>query len=323
MNIVVAGAAGFLGSHLCDSLLSAGHFVIGVDNFLTGQRKNIDRIQQKWTAESFQFVEADVCNPIDFLNQIEFPNETASIDQIYYLASPASPIDYIKMPLETLYVGSYGCRNYLELAKEHNARFLLTSTSEVYGDPTIHPQPESYWGNVNPIGPRSVYDESKRYAESLTVAFHRYLDVEVRIARIFNTFGPRMRHDDGRVIPTFIKQALFKEPLTIFGDGSQTRSFCFCSDLVRGLITLMNNEQSIGPFNLGNPHELSMLELASEINSVLENPAGIIHKPLPLNDPTRRRPDLTNTEANLGWSPEVSFADGIRETIEYFRNELL
>jgi dTDP-glucose 4,6-dehydratase len=297
--------------------------VIGVDNFLTGQRKNIDRIQQKWTAESFQFVEADVCNPIDFLNQIEFPNETASIDQIYYLASPASPIDYIKMPLETLYVGSYGCRNYLELAKEHNARFLLTSTSEVYGDPTIHPQPESYWGNVNPIGPRSVYDESKRYAESLTVAFHRYMDVEVRIARIFNTFGPRMRHDDGRVIPTFIKQALFKEPLTIFGDGSQTRSFCFCSDLVRGLITLMNNEQSIGPFNLGNPHELSMLELASEINSVLENPAGIIHKPLPLNDPTRRRPDLTNTEANLGWSPEVSFADGIRETIEYFKDELL
>ena len=245
MNIVVAGAAGFLGSHLCDALLSEGHFVIGVDNFLTGQRNNIERIQKQWTAESFQFVQADVCHPINFLQEIDFPEGKESIEQVYYLASPASPIDYIKMPMETLYVGSFGCKNYLELAKQFNARFLLTSTSEVYGDPTIHPQPESYWGNVNPVGPRSVYDESKRYAESLTVAFHRYLDVDVRIARIFNTFGPRMRHDDGRVIPTFIKQALYKEPLTIFGDGSQTRSFCFFSDLVDGLITLMNNEQSI------------------------------------------------------------------------------
>lgn len=315
MNIVITGAGGFLGSHLCDSLLYQGHTILAIDNFLTGQRKNIIRIQERWTAERFTFIEADVCSPVDFL-------EGQQIDQIYYLASPASPIDYIKMPLETLYVGSFGCRNYLELAERHNARFLLTSTSEVYGDPTIHPQPETYWGNVNPIGPRSVYDESKRYAESLTMAFHNHCQVEVRIARIFNTFGPRMRHDDGRVIPTFIKQALYKEPLTIFGDGSQTRSFCFVSDLVRGLITLMNNPLSIGPFNLGNPHELSMIQLASEINRLLNNSGNIIHQPLPENDPTRRRPDLTKTKSILGWQPEISFADGIAETISYFQDEL-
>ena len=316
MNIVVAGAAGFLGSHLCDALILKGHTVIGIDNFLTGQHKNIERLKQDWNETQFRFIEADVCSPVNFLENIQ-------IHQVYYLASPASPIDYVKMPLETLYVGSFGCRNYLELAERHNARFLLTSTSEVYGDPTIHPQPETYWGNVNPIGPRSVYDESKRYAESLTVAFHNHCNVEVRIARIFNTFGPRMRHDDGRVIPTFVKQALFKEPLTIFGDGSQTRSFCFYSDLIRGLITLMNNPLSIGPFNLGNPHELSMLALANEINKTLDNPAGIIHHPLPTNDPTRRRPDLTKTQSILGWTPEVSFSKGIRETIAYFRDTLL
>lgn len=319
MNIVVAGAAGFLGSHLCDALLKQGHMVIGIDNFLTGQRQNIQRIQNtllNHPKAKFQFLEMDVCKAVPELKGL-------SVDQVYYLASPASPIDYVQMPLETLYVGSFGCRNYLELAQQHNARFLLTSTSEVYGDPTIHPQPETYWGNVNPIGPRSVYDESKRYAESLTMAFYNHCNVEVRIARIFNTYGPRMRHDDGRVIPTFVKQALLKQPLTIFGDGSQTRSFCFYSDLIRGLITLMNNPIDIGPFNLGNPHELSMLELAKEINDILENPAGVTHKPLPTNDPTRRRPDLTKTQSGLGWSPTVSFATGIRETIDYFRESLL
>lgn len=315
MNIVVAGAGGFLGSHLSERLLNQGHTVLGIDNFITGQRKNIQYIRDRWQ-NSFHFFEQDVCTTTDYLPNIQ-------VDQIYYLASPASPIDYVQFPLETLYVGSYGCDNFLKLAKQHNARFLLTSTSEVYGDPAVHPQPEEYWGNVNPIGPRSVYDESKRYAEALTMAFHRHFNTEVRIARIFNTYGPRMRHDDGRVVPTFIKQALLGEPLSVFGDGSQTRSFCHCSDLVRGLDTLMNNERSTGPFNLGNPHELTMLELASEINQVIGNAAGIIHHPLPPNDPTRRRPDLKNTNRILGWEPEVSFGIGMADTIEYFRSILL
>jgi dTDP-glucose 4,6-dehydratase len=315
MNIIIAGAAGFLGSHLSERLLEQGHTVIGIDNLVTGQQRNIDKIQRKWP-ERFQFFNKDVCSPVDFLPDISF-------DQIYYLASPASPIDYVQLPMETLYVGSYGCDNYLKLAQKHKARFLLTSTSEVYGDPMVHPQPEEYWGNVNPIGPRSVYDESKRYAEALTMAFHRHYDVEVRIARIFNTYGPRMRHDDGRVVPTFIKQALMNEPLSVFGDGHQTRSFCYCSDLVRGLDALMNNEESTGPFNLGNPHELTMLELAEEVNRIIGNTAGVMHKPLPPNDPTRRRPDLSNTQRVLQWNPEVSFQDGMAETIAYFRDILL
>ena len=315
MNIVVAGAGGFLGSHLTERLLQQGHTVLGIDNFITGQRQNIDQILKNWP-NHFHFFERDVCETIDFLTDIK-------IDQIYYLASPASPIDYVQLPLETLYVGSYGCDNYLKLAHAKGAHFLLTSTPEVDGDPLVHPQPEEYWGNVNPIGPRSVYDESKRYAEALTMAFHRHLGVEVRVARIFNTYGPRMRHDDGRVVPTFIKQALLGEPLSVFGDGHQTRSFCYCSDLVRGLDVLMNNEVSTGPFNLGNPHELTMLELAEEINSVIGNTAGVIHKPLPPNDPTRRRPDLQNTRAVLEWQPEITFGEGMRQTIDYFRSVLL
>ena len=315
MNIIIAGAAGFLGSHLSERLLEQGHTVIGIDNLVTGQQRNIDHLQCKWP-DRFHFFNKDVCSPVDFLSN-------TSIDQIYYLASPASPIDYVQLPMETLYVGSYGCDNYLKLAQEHSARFLLTSTSEVYGDPMVHPQPEEYWGNVNPIGPRSVYDESKRYAEALTMAFHRHYNVEVRIARIFNTYGPRMRHDDGRVVPTFIKQALMNQPLSVFGEGHQTRSFCYCTDLVRGLDTLMNNEDSTGPFNLGNPHELTMLELAEEVNRIIGNTAGVIHKPLPPNDPTRRKPDLRNTQRVLQWNPEVSFQDGMADTIAYFRDILL
>ena len=239
-------------------------------------------------------------------------------DQIYFLASPASPIDYIKFPLETIYVGSYGCRNFLELAKEQRARFLLTSTSEVYGDPKVHPQTEDYWGNVNPIGPRSVYDEAKRYAEALTMTFHRTHDVEIRIARIFNTYGPRMRHNDGRVIPTFITQALEGKALTIFGSGKQTRSFCYFQDLIQGLIALMNND-GIGPYNLGNPQEMTMLALAKKINQVTGNSSGLIHHELPKDDPTRRRPDLTRTSHDLGWYPKISFSDGIGRTIDWFR----
>ena len=310
MKILVTGAAGFLGSHLCDRLLRMGHIVVGVDNFITGNPQNIQKVLSNPNAAAFRFLELDVCSPYEW---------TETFDQIYYLASPASPIDYVQYPLETLYVGSFGCRNYLELAKKNGARFLLTSTSEVYGDPKVHPQPEDYWGNVNPVGPRSVYDESKRYAESLTMAFHTHLNLDVRIARIFNTYGPRMRHDDGRVIPTFIMQALEKKPLTIFGDGSQTRSFCFYSDLISGLIALMNNPKT-GPYNLGNPYELSMLDLAEAINTFCNNPAGIIHKELPKDDPTRRQPDLTNTKRDLQWEPSISFIDGLRETVAFFQS---
>ena len=310
MHILVTGAAGFLGSHLCDQLLTQGHTVVGVDNFLTGNARNIQKIQRHEHATAFRFVELDVCDPYVW-------NE--KFDQIYYLASPASPIDYVQFPFETLYVGSFGCRNYLELAHQQGARFLLTSTSEVYGDPEVHPQPEEYWGNVNPIGPRSVYDESKRYAESLTMAFHSHLGLEVRIARIFNTYGPRMRHDDGRVIPTFIMQALEKKPLTIFGDGSQTRSFCFYTDLIEGLIQLMNNPKT-GPYNLGNPYELTMIELANAINEFCDNPAGVLHKALPKDDPTRRRPDLTNTKRDLQWEPKVPFQKGMSETVAFFQD---
>jgi dTDP-glucose 4,6-dehydratase len=304
VNILVTGAAGFLGSHLTDQLIKKGHKVVGVDNFITGSPDNLRYIDNP----NFTFIEHDVCKKRAF-NQW--------FDQIYFLASPASPIDYFQFPLETIYVGSYGCRNYLELAKEQNARFLLTSTSEVYGDPLVHPQTEDYWGNVNPIGPRSVYDESKRYAEALTMAFHRTHGTDVRIARIFNTYGPRMRYNDGRVIPTFINQALQNKPLTVFGDGNQTRSFCYCLDLIDGLVALMNAD-GIGPYNLGNPNEMTMLELAQEINRITNNDAGVIHKELPEDDPSRRRPDLTKTKRDLKWTPTVLFSEGIKSTIQWF-----
>ena len=306
MRIVVTGAAGFLGSHLCERLLSDGHDVLGLDNFVTGQRRNLLALQAH---DRFSFVEADVSRSLPVVGEV---------DRIYHLACPASPIDYVELPFETLYVSSDGTRLALELAERTGARFFLASTSEVYGDPAVHPQVETYWGNVNPIGPRSVYDEGKRYAEALTMAFRRYRQVETRIVRIFNTYGPRMRPNDGRVVPTFVHQALAGEPLTIFGDGTQTRSFCFVSDLIEGFLRLMESELA-EPCNIGNPHELTMLELAEHINHFTGNTAGIIHRPLPKDDPTRRRPDISRAQQVLGWAPQVPFADGIARTVEWCR----
>ena len=306
MRIVVTGAAGFLGSHLSERLLSDGHEVVGVDSLITGHQRNVDLLSQR---SGFSFVKANVSEslPVD-----------GPIDRIYHLASPASPIDYIELPFETLYVSSDGTRNCLTLAEKAGARFFIASTSEVYGDPAVHPQVESYWGNVNPIGPRSVYDEAKRYGEALTMAFHRYKGVQTRIVRIFNTYGPRMRHNDGRVIPAFVSQALQGKPLTVFGEGTQTRSFCFVSDLIEGFVRLMESDLT-EPCNIGNPNERTMLELAAHINRVTGNTAGIVHRPLPKDDPTRRRPDITRARSELGWEPQVSFEDGLERTIEWFR----
>ncbi|MEL6347432.1 MAG: UDP-glucuronic acid decarboxylase family protein [Myxococcota bacterium] len=310
MRILVTGAMGFLGSHLCERLLGDGHDVIGLDNFLTGQRRNQSLLEGM---AGFTLLERDVSTgPFDDL---------PALDRIYHLASPASPIDYIELPFQTMYANADGSRHLLQLAKAHGARFFLASTSEVYGDPAVHPQVESYWGNVNPIGPRSVYDEAKRYAEALSMAFARYESVEVRIVRIFNTYGPRMRHNDGRVIPTFITQALSQQPLTVFGDGTQTRSFCFATDLIDGFVRLMESDVTT-PCNIGNPHELTMLELAQAINRVTHNPAGIVHQPLPKDDPTRRRPDITKANTSLGWEPKVDFEEGIERTIAWFQTVL-
>lgn len=306
MRIVVTGAAGFLGSHLSERLLNEGHEVVGVDNLLTGHQRNVDLLRQH---DRFTFVHANVSEslPVD-----------GSVDRIFHLASPASPIDYVELPFETLYVSSDGTRNCLRLAEATGARFFIASTSEVYGDPAVHPQVESYWGNVNPIGPRSVYDEAKRYGEALTMAYHRYKGVQTRIVRIFNTYGPRMRHNDGRVIPAFISQALQGKPLTIFGEGTQTRSFCFVSDLIEGFIRLMESDLT-EPCNIGNPNERTMLQLAAHINKVTNNQAGIVFRPLPKDDPTRRKPDITRARTELGWEPQVEFEAGIERTIEWFR----
>ncbi len=306
MRIVVTGAAGFLGSHLSERLLTEGHEVIGVDNLLTGHQRNVDLLSQH---DRFTFVRANVSESL--------PVE-GSVDRIFHLASPASPIDYVELPFETLYVSSDGTRNCLRLAEATGARFFIASTSEVYGDPAVHPQVESYWGNVNPIGPRSVYDEAKRYGEALTMAYHRYKGVQTRIVRIFNTYGPRMRHNDGRVIPAFISQALRGQPLTIFGEGTQTRSFCFVSDLIEGFIRLMESDLT-QPCNIGNPNERTMLQLAAHINKVTNNQAGIVFRPLPKDDPTRRKPDITRARTELGWEPQVEFEAGIERTIEWFR----
>lgn len=306
MRILVTGGAGFVGSHLCERLLNDGHEVVALDNLITGNRSNISAFESN---PSFIFVEADV------IEGIPVPGK---FDRIFHLASPASPIDYVELPFDTLYVGSDGTRNCLLRAKHDGARFLLASTSEVYGDPHVHPQVESYWGNVNPIGPRSVYDEAKRFAEALTMAFYRYEKVETRIVRIFNTYGPRMRMNDGRVIPAFSGQALRGEPLTVFGDGLQTRSFCYVTDLVDGIVRLMESSLT-EPCNLGNPVERNMLELAEFINKYTENAGGITHKPLPPDDPTRRRPNIGRAQAELDWSPQVDFEDGIARTIAYFK----
>jgi len=309
VRILVTGGAGFVPSHLCERLLADGHEVVALDNFVTGHRRNLVPLR---AYAGFSFVEADLTRGI--------PAE-GRFDRIYQMASPASPIDYVELPFETLYVGSDGTRVALERAERDGARLLLASTSEVYGDPEIHPQVESYWGNVNPIGPRSVYDEAKRYAEALTMAFHRYRKVETRISRIFNTYGPRMRANDGRVMPAFVSQALAGQPLTVFGDGSQTRSFCYVSDLVDGLIRLMESDLD-EPCNLGNPHELTMLQLADYINEALGNQAGVVFKPLPKDDPTRRRPDITRAKTRLGWEPVVPFAEGVASTVAWFRERV-
>src|SRR4051794_30232019 len=299
---LVTGGAGFLGSHLCDELLRRGHRVICVDNFDTGSLANIEHIRRP----EFRFLQTDIVTPF-------FVDE--HVDFVYHLASPASPIDYLRLPLQTLKVGSYGTHNALGLAKWKRARFLLASTSEVYGDPNIHPQPETYWGNVNPIGPRGVYDEAKRYAEALTMAYHRQQGVDTCIVRIFNTYGPRMRPRDGRAIPTFLRQALANEPLTVFGDGSQTRSFCYVDDLIRGLVALVESGEHF-PVNIGNPQELSLLELAEAVVSVTGSKSEIVFEALPVDDPQVRQPDITRARQLLGWEPKVALDEGLRRLLE-------
>ncbi|HEY7619670.1 MAG TPA: UDP-glucuronic acid decarboxylase family protein, partial [Solirubrobacteraceae bacterium] len=299
---LVTGGAGFLGSHLCDELLRRGHRVICVDNFETGSLANIEHIR----APEFRFEHADIIAPY-------FVDEP--IDVVYHAASPASPIDYLRLPLHTLKVGSHGTHHTLGLAKAHRARFLLFSTSEVYGDPEIHPQSEDYWGNVNPIGPRGVYDEAKRYAEALTMAYHRQQGVDTGIVRIFNTYGSRMRPHDGRAIPTFLRQALTDRPLTVFGDGSQTRSFCYVDDLIAGIIALAESGEH-QPVNVGNPDEYTLLQLAEAVIEVTESGSDIVYEALPLDDPKVRQPDITRARELLGWEPRVSLHEGLRRTID-------
>jgi dTDP-glucose 4,6-dehydratase len=301
---VVTGGAGFLGSHVCDYLLAKGNRIVCVDNLDTGSLQNIEHVRN---TDQFVFVNHDLTEPF-FLDE--------PVDFIFHLASPASPIDYLRLPLHTLKVGSYGTHNMLGLAKVKRARFLLASTSEVYGDPQVHPQPETYWGHVNPIGPRGVYDEAKRYAEALVMAYHRQQGVDTCIARIFNTYGPRMRPHDGRAIPTFMRQALENKPLTVFGDGSQTRSFCHVDDLIRGLYLLAQSKEHL-PVNLGNPREMTLLELAENVLRVTGARSEIVFEALPVDDPQVRQPDITRAKQILGWEPEVELQDGLRRTIEW------
>jgi dTDP-glucose 4,6-dehydratase len=298
---VVTGGAGFLGSHLCDTLVAAGHRVVCVDNLETGSLQNVEHLR----GDSFLFVNHDLTRHLEIAEPVDF---------VFHLASPASPIDYLRLPLATLKVGSYGTHNALGLAKWKRARFLLASTSEVYGDPLIHPQPETYWGNVNPIGPRGVYDEAKRYAEALTMAYHRQQGVDTCIVRIFNTYGPRMRPHDGRAIPTFVRQALAKEPLTVFGDGSQTRSFCYVDDLIRGLILLAESGEHL-PVNIGNPSEYTLLELAQKVIEATGSTSEIVYEALPVDDPKVRQPDNTRARQLLGWEPQVTLEDGLRRML--------
>lgn len=310
MRVLITGGAGFVGSHLTDRLAEAGHDVVVLDNLLTGQVANLT-LGERQSGGRVELIEADVCDGVSVGGRF---------DRIYHLASPASPIHYLRLPFATLDVSSVGLRVLLDRAVTDGARVLFASTSEVYGDPAVHPQPESYWGNVNPIGPRSVYDEAKRFGEALMMAYQRHKGVETRIVRIFNTYGPRMRPDDGRVIPTFIRQALRGEPLTVFGDGLQTRSFCYVDDLVDGLVRLMESDLT-EPCNVGNPTEMTMLQLAEAITRLTRSPSGVVHKPLPTDDPTRRRPDITRAGAELGWAPQVSFEDGLARTVDWFRDE--
>jgi dTDP-glucose 4,6-dehydratase len=304
---VVTGGAGFLGSHLCDYLIDKGFRVICVDNLDTGSLQNVEHLR----GDSFLFINHDLTQHLELEEPVDF---------VYHLASPASPIDYARLPLQTLKVGSYGTHNALGLAKFKRARFLLASTSEVYGDPQVHPQPETYWGNVNPIGPRGVYDEAKRYSEAMTMAYHRQQGVDTCIARIFNTYGPRMRPNDGRAVPTFVRQALEGKPLTVFGDGTQTRSFCYVDDLIRGLVALAESGEHL-PVNIGNPNEFTLNELAESVVRITESKSDIVHEALPVDDPQVRQPDITRARQLLGWEPEVELEEGLRRMLPSFGRE--
>ncbi|MDY7094355.1 MAG: UDP-glucuronic acid decarboxylase family protein [Acidobacteriota bacterium] len=306
---LITGGAGFLGSHLCERMLAEGHRVICVDNLITGRLENLEHLLDR---DDVRFIEHDVSRPFT----VEEP-----VDYVLHFASPASPIDYLELPIQTLKVGSLGTHNTLGLARAHNARYLLASTSEVYGDPLVHPQPESYWGNVNPVGPRGVYDEAKRFAEAMAMAYHRYHGLEIRIVRIFNTYGPRMRLGDGRVVPAFVQQALEGKPLSVFGDGSQTRSFCFVSDLVEGIWRLLQSEVS-EPVNIGNPREMTILEFAQTIVDLTDSGSKLSFHPLPVDDPKTRQPDISRAQEVLGWEPVVELEEGLRRTIEYFKGRL-
>ena len=307
-RIIVTGIAGFIGSHLADRLLGQGHNVVGLDNLLTGSADNIKHLDN----QRFKFINHDVTEHISIDGQVDF---------VLHWASPASPTDYLEWPIPTLKVGALGTHNALGLAKAKGATFLLASTSEVYGDPLEHPQSESYWGNVNPIGPRGVYDEAKRFAEAITVAYHRYHGVNTKIARIFNTYGPRMRANDGRAIPTFITQALAGKDLTVFGNGNQTRSFCFISDLVDGILRLMESDTN-DPVNLGNPKEMTINEIAQEIITMTGSRSQLVHQPLPIDDPKVRQPDITRAREILGWTPHVSLHEGLSQTIKYVKQRI-
>ena len=307
-RIVVTGAAGFIGSHLCDALLARGDSVIGIDNLVTGDLNNIAHLRER----DLQFIRHDVTRYID----VDGP-----VDYVLHWASPASPIDYLELPIQTLKVGSLGTHNALGLAKAKGAKFVLASTSEVYGDPLEHPQKETYWGHVNPIGPRGVYDEAKRFAEAITLAYHRTHGVDTKIVRIFNTYGPRMRLRDGRAVPAFVSQALANEDVTVFGDGSQTRSFCYVSDLVRGILSLMDAKTN-EPVNIGNPHELTIEEIARTIVRLCGSNSKIVYRPLPVDDPKQRKPDITRARTLLGWEPKVGLEEGLRTSIEYFKTKV-